>query len=170
MAGVLMRTDRQLVAHGKLFSREGIEWIILCLWRNIWNVLYRSVNGRASYLGSRSHCMCKKCILQNCCFVLFFWSKMVWVICNSVWMSDWGAELRLCQWGFLWPAFPWCLFGRALLPSGNTSVSPLTSIGGVWHLQSQRRSLQLGGSNVDLRLLPVWSLVFWYFTSHRELI
>lgn len=39
--------------------------------------------------------------------------------------------------------------GRALLPPGTTSVSSLTSPGGIWQLQAQLRSLQLGGGNVD---------------------
>jgi len=91
---------------------------------------------------------------------------MVKEVCNSVWVSDWGAELPLLS----WPAFRWCLFGRAVLPSGNTSVSPPRSVGGVWRLQSQCRSLQWGGSSVHHSLLTVPSLVFWSFTSRKQLI
>lgn len=38
----------------------------------------RSVNGRAGYLGSRSHCTCKKYVLWNCSFVLFFSFDLKW--------------------------------------------------------------------------------------------
>lgn len=166
-----MRTDGWPVACGKLFSREGMECIILsysvCEGTFGTVSVKSSVNGRASYLGSRCHCMCKKCIPQNRSFVLFFWSKTVKEICNSVWRSDWGAELCLLS-------VETCFQVMSIWESSVTPEIPLffwlSSAGGVWWLQSQCRSLQLGGSNVHHSLLTVQSFVFWYLTSHKELI